>query len=95
MTIGHLLEMVDAKVAALAGKISVRPPFSTCKSYDNGKDGKDIAEDLGKQLKALGFYGGGNEILFNGQTGRKINARCFIGPCFIQVSSYMYIFFND
>lgn len=61
MTIGHLIECLVSKVAAIKGKEGDGSPFTDLKV-------SDIADELHK----LGYQKHGNEVLYNPQTG-KIN----------------------
>jgi len=73
MTIGHLLEVLSGKVAALEGKSIESNQFSP------------VPEDeLRKRLENLGFRYDGRETLYDGRTGKKFKALIFIGNCFYQ-----------
>ena len=71
MTIGHLVECVFAKLCCLKGTLgdgSVFVPFDENKIYS--------------ELKDRGFDSHGNEMLYNGMTGRQLECEIFIGPTF-------------
>ncbi|MCX8158963.1 MAG: DNA-directed RNA polymerase subunit B [Candidatus Pacearchaeota archaeon] len=68
MTIGYLIEIVAGKVGALSGKIIDGTPFS----------GQSV-EELEQQLKEMGFRYDGKETMYNGITGKKMDAKIFVG----------------
>ena len=78
MTIGHLIECLSSKVSALRGFESDATPFTDV-TVDS------IAEDLHK----LGYQKYGNETVFNGFTGRKIDMLIFMGPTYYQRLKHM------
>ncbi|MBN1544160.1 DNA-directed RNA polymerase subunit B [Candidatus Woesearchaeota archaeon] len=68
MTISHLIELVGAKVGAMAGRYIDGTTFA--------------AEDevqLRKELRSLGFRENGTETMYNGQTGEQMQAKIFVG----------------
>ncbi|CAL8099003.1 unnamed protein product [Orchesella dallaii] len=79
MTIGHLLETVESKRAALKGIVSDGTCFTRRLS----------PEEIGKQLQELGYHKHGNEVLYDGPTGRKMMFQVFIGPVFYQRLKHM------
>lgn len=79
MTIGHLIECLQAKVACLEGAIGDATPFNAAVSVDA----------IGRRLDAHGYHALGNEILFNGHTGRKIGTPIYLGPTFYQRLKHM------
>ena len=71
MTIGHIVETIMAKVCCMEGVIgdgSVFIPLDQEALYDN--------------LEAHNFNRHGNEVLYNGMTGRQIDTEIFIGPIY-------------
>jgi DNA-directed RNA polymerase II subunit RPB2 len=71
MTIGHLVECVYAKLCSLNGAIgdgSVFVPLDL-----------DV---IGGSLEKHGFEKRGNEVLYNGRTGRQIDTEVFFGPTY-------------
>ena len=73
MTIGHVLEMVIGKVAASLGAIADGTAFT-----DDGR----LTKQLNSALQQLGFEKFGNEILYDGTTGKQLMTDMFIGPIF-------------
>lgn len=71
MTIGQLFECVLGKASALSGHLSDATPFENV----------DI-EEAKKVLKEHGFEEHGNETLYCGYTGKKMEAQIFIGPTY-------------
>ena len=78
MTIGHLIECLSSKVSALRGYESDATPFTDV-TVDS------ISDDLHK----LGYQKYGNETVFNGFTGRKIDMLIFFGPTYYQRLKHM------
>ena len=74
MTIAQLVECVLGKVSVFQGTEGDATPF--------GVEG--IVEDISKRLHAIGYQKYGNEAMYQGHTGRPMNARIFIGPTFYQ-----------
>ena len=68
MTIGHLLEMLQGKVAAVSGSVRDGTPFV------------HTAESIANDLHALEYQKHGNEVMFCGLTGQRIPCPVFIGP---------------
>lgn len=78
MTIGHLIECLLGKVAALAGTEGDATPFSDL-----------TVEDISRQLRSFGFQQRGLEVMYCGHTGRKLDAQIFIGPTYYQRLRHM------
>jgi len=71
MTIGHLVECVFSKLCCIEGVLgdgTVFLPLDDDKIY--------------KGLEEHGYNSHGNEIMYNGFTGRMINCEIFIGPTY-------------
>jgi len=68
MTVGYLIEMLASKVGSLSGKIIDGTSFT----------GQSI-EELEKQLEELGFSYDGKEAMYSGITGKKLEAKIYIG----------------
>ncbi len=68
MTISHLVEMVGAKVGALAGRFVDGTLFEA-----------ESEENLRAELLDLGFREDGTETFYDGRTGKQLLARIFVG----------------
>ena len=73
MTAGHLLETLGGKASAFAGMLMDGTAFSGNKE-----------EDFVSILKKHNFEESGKEILYDGVTGKPIEARIFIGVVYYQ-----------
>jgi len=78
MTVGHWLEMLTGKTAALSGKIADASPFN-----------KVTVSDIAKELKKYGFQCMGNEVLIDGITGEMHTVPIFMGCIFYQRLKHM------
>ena len=71
MTIGHLVECIIGKSAAMYGG------FGDCTAFVN--KGTKINK-FGEMLTKVGYHSSGNDILYNGMTGEQIESEIFVGP---------------
>jgi len=78
MTLGHLLESLLGKIGCFKGTIVDATIF-------NKINVKNVGEILGE----LGFEKYGNETLYNGQTGEKLETELFFCPTFYQRLKHM------
>ena len=74
MTIAQLMETLLSKIGCQAGALGDGTPFNAT-----------TVEDMGRILRdEYGMEPHGNEIMYNGQTGRMMETSIFIGPCYYQ-----------
>ena len=71
MTYGHILEMLGAKAASLDGKTVDGTPFS--------RHGKEVIDDYAGTLEKYGFEKFGDEVFYDGRTGKKFSGTLFNG----------------
>ncbi len=68
MTVGYLIELLAGKTGAITGKIVDGTSFTGCS-----------VQELEDQLRELGFSYDGKETMYNGITGKKMDAKIYIG----------------
>ena len=78
MTIAQLIECLLGKVCSLAGVYGDGTPFM----------GTSV-ESISGMLEQYDFEHNGNEILYNGFTGRQMESKIFIGPTYYQRLKHM------
>jgi DNA-directed RNA polymerase subunit B len=71
MTVGYLMELLASKTAAISGKIVDGTPFTG-----------QSPEELEEQLKEMGFSYDGKEEMYNGVTGKKMEAKIYVGSMY-------------
>jgi DNA-directed RNA polymerase II subunit RPB2 len=78
MTIGQLMECILGKACCFTAEQGDGTPF------------RDVnVDEIGDILQAHGFDRHGDEIVYNGETGRECNVRLFIGPTYYQRLKHM------
>jgi hypothetical protein len=80
MTIGQLVECITGKAAAIYGG------FADCTAFNNR--GSKIGV-FGEALVGEGFHSSGNEILYDGMTGKQQEAAIFMGPTYYMRLKHM------
>ncbi|MBX4195981.1 DNA-directed RNA polymerase subunit B'' [Candidatus Pacearchaeota archaeon] len=78
MTVGYLIELLAGKTGAVTGRIIDGTPFT----------GASV-EELEGQLKEMGFSYDGKETMYNGITGKKMDAKIYIGNMYYLKLKYM------
>ena len=77
-TIGQMLEILSGKATALNGKTLNATPFES-----------PPEKDTRNMLRDLGFRSDGKEIMYNGETGEKMEVEIFVGLSYYQKLDHM------
>lgn len=78
MTVGHLIEALLSKVGTLSGVTGDGTPFTSL-----------TVEKVSKMLHNHGFQRSGNEVMYNGHTGRRLDVQIFLTPTYYQRLKHM------
>lgn len=80
MTVGHLIECLLSKLATLTGCSGDGTPFVKSLTVDK----------IASSLHDRGFQRSGNEVLYNGHTGKRLEGQqIFLGPTYYQRLKHM------
>ena len=78
MTMGQIVECITAKASCIVGKFGDATGFA-----------KKKFSKLGEVLEMEGFHKHGEEILYNGRTGKQLKVNIFMGPTYYQRLKHM------
>mmetsp|Transcript_21357 Transcript_21357/g.45851 ORF Transcript_21357/g.45851 Transcript_21357/m.45851 type:complete len:1170 (-) Transcript_21357:261-3770(-) len=78
MTIGHLVECLLSKVSSLTGDEGDATPFTSVN-----------VDEISKLLQSCQYQKRGFEMMYNGHTGRRLEAAVFLGPTYYQRLKHM------
>jgi len=78
MTIGHLVECLLSKVSSLTGDEGDATPFTSV-----------TVDEISRLLENFGYQKRGYETMYNGHTGRRMDAAIFLGPTYYQRLKHM------
>jgi DNA-directed RNA polymerase II subunit RPB2 len=73
MTVGQLIECVLGKIGSMDGTINDSTVFGDF-DYNN----------IAQRLQEVGYQNKGNEVMYSGLTGEKMDAQIFLGPTYYQ-----------
>jgi DNA-directed RNA polymerase II subunit RPB2 len=99
MTIGHLVECLQSKVCSLDGTEGDASPFTGTTVEETAKRLAELGFhpkgfEVSTQNPGISFFSGSFQfsfwqVLYNGRTGRKLNAQMFVGPTYYQRLKHM------
>jgi DNA-directed RNA polymerase subunit B len=78
MSVGYMIELLAGKIAAVKGQIMDGTAFAGIS-----------VEDLEEQLKGLGFEYNGKETMYDPVSGKKMDAKIFVGNMYYLKLRYM------
>ena len=78
MTVGHLIEALLSKVGTLSGVTGDGTPFTSL-----------TVDKVSRMLHNHGFQRSGNEVMYNGHTGRRLEQQIFLTPTYYQRLKHM------
>jgi DNA-directed RNA polymerase II subunit RPB2 len=89
MTVAHLIECQLSKVSALSGHEGDATPFKYILYNPFNSSDAITVDAISKLLREHGYQSRGFEIMYNGHTGRKLQAQVFLGPTYYQRLKHM------
>ena len=89
MTIGHIIEKLMGKGAALTGEQADGTPFTVSEDFQHIKDHDEIIKRLGAKLEEFGYDCTGEEPLVDGRTGEVMKMKVYMGPMSYQKLKHM------
>ena len=79
MTIGQIIETITGKLSTITGQFGDGTGFNNNKSIEN----------IGNILEHYQYHRHGEEVLYNGMTGKQLKVSIFIGPTYYQRLKHM------
>ncbi|MDD4931343.1 MAG: DNA-directed RNA polymerase subunit B'' [Candidatus Colwellbacteria bacterium] len=94
MTIGHLIECLLGKAIACGGKGADTMDGTPFAEYDLSEEVGDfesnrLVQTIGEILHKAGHQRYGNDVMYDGATGKPLDAHVFMGPTFYQRLKHM------
>merc|ERR1719265_926094 len=83
MTVGKIIELIEAKAAAISGILSYEAAFTTFEGS------KNVKKSAGSELVKTGFCHRGKEFMTCGLSGEPQEALVFMGPIYYQRLKHM------
>lgn len=82
MTPGKIIEMFLGRLAIGKGEFIDGTPFTVSEEWGGDSD-DSVIQNIGKALEACGMRSDGQDAMFDGISGKMMEAEVFVGPCSI------------